>query len=100
VCAQDDAPDGLYGANPPPGYESPASRRALYRERSEKRARERIAALEDEIAHLRVPPTCSFCAGLPHSEIKYDCDRKFGLKIDRDVVTCPQCNEVLADWRG
>lgn len=99
--AADDEPDEAYGKNPPPGYESRASRRELFRNERAKANQARVKQLKAEIAHLIGPGQgCSFCVGLPHgaADLKFDCNTKFGLKISGDVVSCPQCSRVMAEW--
>lgn len=75
------------------------------RDRRDER-KKKIAELSAEIDKLRrheeLNP-CSFCRDLPYGaqELKFDCDWRYGLKIDQkeDRVYCPKCNKVMAQWQ-
>ena len=53
----------------------------------------------DTYAHY-LGDCCDFCRGLPRGpeNLKYDCGDVYGLVIDGDMVKCPSCSRVLAQW--
>jgi hypothetical protein len=97
----DSMSDGMYGANPPKGYENSSTRRATAKKVEADKVKKKIKALQEEINRLKKPPEgCEFCAGLPRGaeNLKHDCGQMFGLTIKDDVVVCPQCGRIMAAW--
>lgn len=63
---------------------------------------EMVRDLLDKIASLQLVDGCTFCNNLPSGAhiLKHGCDYLYGLKVERDVVSCPECARVLAYWEG
>lgn len=109
ISSKDDSePDFMYGGRSsdrpcPPGYESPASRRALYQVKGKADREKRIESLQAQIESLRNPPGCDYCVDLPHGarDFKGVDVQKFGMIYDHpdlDVCVCPKCARVMAAW--
>lgn len=94
--------DGVYGKEPPPGYETQATRRALAKREQREATTTKIERLQNQIKALQNPRGCKFCKWLPSGAVslKYDCGRIYGLKIENEVVSCPKCKRIMAHWEG
>lgn len=63
---------------------------------------EEVKELKDKIKNLKtiIQTGCKFCRGLPYGpyKLKFDCGRMYGLKIEGERVSCPDCNRIMAHW--